>query len=468
EIEFIKQGSFTAEELNAFVCVLKIDSYYGFLIPMLDNMLEDGGKTPILTPLELEDIGYKVVACHLSLMGYPSMQWRCSSPPSMNISHDYFELTVAKTPNYNEPLNVKKEPINEACSTNVESLLFYSDRLEIQHIEASMNSKPPQNVVSSSSALANSSAFVRPSRTPTSTRFGSALNIETLVAAAKREETPIDETIKEVYTSVLTKRFTHPVNIPKPPQNVVSCSSALANSLAFVHPSRTPTSTRFDSALNIETLVAAAKREETPIDETIKEVYTSVLTKRFTHPVNIPNPPQNVVSSSSALANSPAFVRPSQTPTSTRFGSALNIETLVAAAKREETPIDETIKGNSGVVVPSCSSGSGVVIGTKKEVTEEELDALLDDSKPFLGTSKNISESSRDHELEEFMAIKIVEKPEQEEEVKDNLRKFKDQEFYPRPTNRSCDETSSQTSRISFAGKRFLSSSSHIRSTQRR
>nr|GEV21318.1 reverse transcriptase domain-containing protein [Tanacetum cinerariifolium] len=103
-----------------------------------------------------------------------------------------------------------------------------------------------------------------------------------------------------------------------------------------------------------------------------------------------------------------------------------------------------------------------------EEVTEEELDALLDDSKPFLGTSKNISESSRDHELEEFMAIKIVEKPEQEEEVKDNLRKFKDQEFYPRPTNRSCDETSSQTSRISFAGKRFLSSSSHIRSTQRR
>nr|GEV89228.1 phosphoenolpyruvate carboxylase-like protein [Tanacetum cinerariifolium] len=40
------------------------------------NMFEDGGKTPILTPLELEDIRYKVVACHLSLMGYPSVQWR--------------------------------------------------------------------------------------------------------------------------------------------------------------------------------------------------------------------------------------------------------------------------------------------------------------------------------------------------------------------------------------------------------
>ncbi|GJU32770.1 hypothetical protein Tco_1176359 [Tanacetum coccineum] len=190
------------------------------------DMLEDGGKTSILTPLELEDIGYKVVACHLSLMGYPSVQWRlvirskgleendkttgvayidletenrCSSPPSMNISHDDFELTVVETPNYNEPLTMKKEPINEAYSTTIESvseLLFYSDRLEIQHIEASMNSKPPQNVVSSSSALANSPAFVRPSRTPTSTRFGSALNIETLVAAAEHRETPIDETIK--------------------------------------------------------------------------------------------------------------------------------------------------------------------------------------------------------------------------------------------------------------------------------
>lgn len=32
-------------------------------------MLEGGGKTPILTPLELEDIGYKIVAYRLSLIG---------------------------------------------------------------------------------------------------------------------------------------------------------------------------------------------------------------------------------------------------------------------------------------------------------------------------------------------------------------------------------------------------------------
>ncbi|GJW37311.1 hypothetical protein Tco_0060231 [Tanacetum coccineum] len=47
---------------------------------------------------------------------------RCSSLPSMNISHDDFKPTVAKTPNYNEPLTVKNEPINEAYSTTVESV----------------------------------------------------------------------------------------------------------------------------------------------------------------------------------------------------------------------------------------------------------------------------------------------------------------------------------------------------------
>lgn len=32
-------------------------------------MLEGGGKTPILSPIELADIGYKLVAYPLSLMG---------------------------------------------------------------------------------------------------------------------------------------------------------------------------------------------------------------------------------------------------------------------------------------------------------------------------------------------------------------------------------------------------------------
>nr|ACJ85717.1 unknown [Medicago truncatula]AFK36524.1 unknown [Medicago truncatula] len=39
------------------------------LVPKMANMLEGGGKTSILTPLELEDIGYKIVAYPLSLIG---------------------------------------------------------------------------------------------------------------------------------------------------------------------------------------------------------------------------------------------------------------------------------------------------------------------------------------------------------------------------------------------------------------
>ncbi|KEH21468.1 phosphoenolpyruvate phosphomutase [Medicago truncatula] len=38
------------------------------LVPKMANMLEGGGKTPILTPLELQDIGYKIVAYRLSLI----------------------------------------------------------------------------------------------------------------------------------------------------------------------------------------------------------------------------------------------------------------------------------------------------------------------------------------------------------------------------------------------------------------
>ncbi|XP_060959674.1 uncharacterized protein LOC115722840 isoform X2 [Cannabis sativa] len=38
-------------------------------VPKLANMLEGGGKTPILSPSELEEIGYKVVLYPLSLLG---------------------------------------------------------------------------------------------------------------------------------------------------------------------------------------------------------------------------------------------------------------------------------------------------------------------------------------------------------------------------------------------------------------
>ena len=50
----------------------------------------------------------------------------------------------------------------------------------------------------------------------------------------------------------------------------------------------------------------------------------------------------SAVSGSSMLSASPGFVRPSQAVTFTTFGSALNIETLVVAVERRETPIEGT------------------------------------------------------------------------------------------------------------------------------
>ncbi|KAJ8428857.1 hypothetical protein Cgig2_022996 [Carnegiea gigantea] len=38
-------------------------------VPKMANMLEGGGKTPMLTPIELEDLGYKLAAYPLSLIG---------------------------------------------------------------------------------------------------------------------------------------------------------------------------------------------------------------------------------------------------------------------------------------------------------------------------------------------------------------------------------------------------------------
>ncbi|GJW89422.1 hypothetical protein Tco_0164762 [Tanacetum coccineum] len=59
-----------------------------------------------------------------------------------------------------------------------------------------------------------------------------------------------------------------------------------------------------------------------------------------------------------------------------------------------------------------------------KLVTEEELDALLDDSDPFLNTSEKINETSLDKEFKEFMVVDVDEIPEQEEEVKNNFEEW--------------------------------------------
>ncbi|WCJ41472.1 Phosphoenolpyruvate carboxylase family protein [Euphorbia peplus] len=50
------------EEMKAFCDISP-------LVPKMANMLEGGGKTPILNPIELEEVGYKLVAYPLSLIG---------------------------------------------------------------------------------------------------------------------------------------------------------------------------------------------------------------------------------------------------------------------------------------------------------------------------------------------------------------------------------------------------------------
>nr|GEY68351.1 reverse transcriptase domain-containing protein [Tanacetum cinerariifolium] len=58
------------------------------------------------------------------------------------------------------------------------------------------------------------------------------------------------------------------------------------------------------------------------------------------------------------------------------------------------------------------------------KITKEELDTLLNNSKPFLGTSEKINKSSLDEDFKEFMIVDVEEIPKQEEEVKDNFEEL--------------------------------------------
>ncbi|CAN1849445.1 CCR4-NOT transcription complex subunit 1 [Linum perenne] len=78
-------------------------------------------------------------------------------------------------------------------------------------VASSNDSKPPLSTgqssvgssASSTQAMQSSSpGFLRPSRSVTSTRFGSALNIETLVAAAERRESPIEAPASEIQDKI--------------------------------------------------------------------------------------------------------------------------------------------------------------------------------------------------------------------------------------------------------------------------
>nr|GEX06958.1 reverse transcriptase domain-containing protein [Tanacetum cinerariifolium] len=89
--------------------------------------------------------------------------------------------------------------------------------------------------------------------------------------------------------------------------------------------------------------------------------------------------------------------------------------------KKLETYKDEYPLSQSYLPIPDGNYEEHARPNVIDEVTEEELDSLLDDSKPFSTMSEKISESLLNHEFEEFMAIKIKEILEQEEDVKNSF-----------------------------------------------
>ncbi|KAK7386118.1 hypothetical protein VNO78_26091 [Psophocarpus tetragonolobus] len=89
-------------------------------------------------------------------------------------------------------------------STDVKPLLSSLGQSSVPTPTEASSTNKLHSTVSTSSMLSSSSpGFVRPSRGATSTRFGSALNIETLVAAAEKREIPIEAPGSEVQDKIL-------------------------------------------------------------------------------------------------------------------------------------------------------------------------------------------------------------------------------------------------------------------------
>ncbi|XP_039063628.1 CCR4-NOT transcription complex subunit 1-like isoform X2 [Hibiscus syriacus] len=89
-----------------------------------------------------------------------------------------------------------------ASSNDVKPLLSSVGQPSVASLTDASRIQKPQGAVSGSSMLSVSPGFVRSSRSVTSTRFGSALNIETLVAAAERREKPIEAPASEIQDKI--------------------------------------------------------------------------------------------------------------------------------------------------------------------------------------------------------------------------------------------------------------------------
>ncbi|KAL4599949.1 hypothetical protein ACB092_11G164000 [Castanea dentata] len=89
-----------------------------------------------------------------------------------------------------------------ASSNDVKPLLPSVGQSSAVHSADASSIQKPQIAVSAPALLSSSPGFVRPSRSVTSGRFGSALNIETLVAAAEKRETPIEAPASEIQDKI--------------------------------------------------------------------------------------------------------------------------------------------------------------------------------------------------------------------------------------------------------------------------
>ncbi|XP_022770231.1 CCR4-NOT transcription complex subunit 1-like isoform X3 [Durio zibethinus] len=96
----------------------------------------------------------------------------------------------------------ERNKIPPTSSNDVKPLLSSVGQPSVAPLSDASSIQKLQSAVSGSSMLSASPGFVRSSRGVTSTRFGSALNIETLVAAAERRETPIEAPASEVQDKI--------------------------------------------------------------------------------------------------------------------------------------------------------------------------------------------------------------------------------------------------------------------------
>ncbi|XP_044493750.1 CCR4-NOT transcription complex subunit 1-like [Mangifera indica] len=102
----------------------------------------------------------------------------------------------------NESSLDERNKIPVASSNDVKPLLSSSGQPSVVQLGDNSGVQKLQNTINAPAMLSGSPGFVRPSRGVTSTKFGSALNIETLVAAAERRETPIEAPASEIQDKI--------------------------------------------------------------------------------------------------------------------------------------------------------------------------------------------------------------------------------------------------------------------------